>query len=104
MGSAGSDFNRAAPQNHGAVRRSSQYLARTPVSRRNQSDRPYSTGVLCIGRNAAPMALREENALQGIEPTSNNRGIAHENDSIEAPHGQLKQLIDTPPSLNELSE
>ena len=49
---------------------------------------------LALAANAAPMALREANALQGIEPTRNNRGIAHENDSIEAPHGQLKQLIE----------
>jgi hypothetical protein len=29
-----------------------------------------------------------------MEPTRNNRGIAHENGSIEAPHGHLKQAIE----------
>jgi transposase InsO family protein len=30
----------------------------------------------------------------GMEPTRNNRGIAHENGSIESPHGHLKQAIE----------
>jgi hypothetical protein len=30
----------------------------------------------------------------GIEPTRNNRGLAHENGSIESPHGHLKQAIE----------
>src|SRR3546814_1984432 len=29
----------------------------------------------------------------GMEPTRNNRGIAHENGSIESPHGHLKSAI-----------
>ena len=29
-----------------------------------------------------------------IEPTRNNRGVAHENGSIESPHGHLKQAIE----------
>src|SRR5712671_1426221 len=28
-----------------------------------------------------------------MEPTRNNRGVAHENGSIESPHGHLKQAI-----------
>src|SRR6516165_912363 len=30
----------------------------------------------------------------GMEPTRNNRGIAHENGSIESPHGHLKKSIE----------
>jgi transposase InsO family protein len=30
----------------------------------------------------------------GMEPTRNNRGIAHQNGSIESPHGHLKQAIE----------
>jgi transposase InsO family protein len=30
-------------------------------------------------------------AHYGMEPTRNNRGVAHENGSIESPHGHLKQ-------------
>jgi transposase InsO family protein len=29
-----------------------------------------------------------------MEPTRNNRGVAHENGSIESPHGHLKQAIE----------
>src|SRR5258708_13213113 len=29
-----------------------------------------------------------------MEPTRNNRGVAHENGSIESPHGLLKQAIE----------
>ncbi len=29
----------------------------------------------------------------GMEPTRNNRGVAHENGSIEAPHGHLKKAV-----------
>ena len=32
-------------------------------------------------------------AHYGMEPTRNNRGVAHENGSIESPHGHLKQAI-----------
>jgi hypothetical protein len=30
----------------------------------------------------------------GMEPTRNNRGVAHENGSIESPHGHLKRAVD----------
>ena len=30
----------------------------------------------------------------GMEPTRNNRCVAHENGSIESPHGHLKQAIE----------
>jgi hypothetical protein len=29
-----------------------------------------------------------------MEPTRNNRGLAHENGSIESPHGHLKRAIE----------
>jgi transposase InsO family protein len=32
-------------------------------------------------------------AHYGMEPTRNNRGVAHENGAIESPHGHLKQAI-----------
>ena len=32
-------------------------------------------------------------AHYGMEPTRNNRGVAHENGSIESPHGHLKSAI-----------
>jgi transposase InsO family protein len=33
-------------------------------------------------------------AHYGMEPTRNNRGVAHENGSIESPHGHLKEAIE----------
>lgn len=33
-------------------------------------------------------------AHYGMEPTRNNRGVAHENGSIESPHGHLKRAIE----------
>jgi hypothetical protein len=33
-------------------------------------------------------------AHYGMEPTRNNRGVAHENGSIEGPHGHLKQALE----------
>jgi len=33
-------------------------------------------------------------AHYGMEPTRNNRGVAHENGSIEAPHGHLKAALE----------
>jgi hypothetical protein len=32
-------------------------------------------------------------AHYGMEPTRNNRGVAHENGSIESPHGHLKKAV-----------
>jgi hypothetical protein len=32
-------------------------------------------------------------AHYGMEPTRNNRGVAHENGSIESPHGHLKSAV-----------
>ena len=29
-----------------------------------------------------------------MQPTRNNRGLAHENGSIESPHGHLKRAIE----------
>lgn len=33
-------------------------------------------------------------AHYGMRPTRNNRGVAHENGSIESPHGHMKQMVD----------
>jgi hypothetical protein len=38
-------------------------------------------------------------AHYGMEPTRNNRGVAHENGSIESSHGHLKQAIEDAPLL-----
>ena len=49
-----------------------------------------------IEREAAEDQTRRYEALcahYGMEPTRNNRGVAHENGSIEAPHGHLKASL-----------
>jgi transposase InsO family protein len=44
----------------------------------------------------ADLTSRYENlcAHYGMEPTRNNRGVAHENGAIESPHGHLKSAVD----------
>ena len=47
-----------------------------------------------LDRDAQEDLTRRYEALcahYGMEPTRNNRGVAHENGSIESPHGHLKQ-------------
>src|ERR1700738_5176345 len=50
-----------------------------------------------LDRDAREDLTRRYEALcahYGMEPTRNNRGVAHENGSIESPHGHLKQAIE----------
>src|SRR6202790_3096075 len=50
-----------------------------------------------LDRDAQEDLTRRYEALcahYGMEPTRNNRGVAHENGSIESPHGHLKQAIE----------
>src|SRR6202790_5092799 len=50
-----------------------------------------------LDRDARRATTRRYGALcahYGMEPTRNNRGVAHENGSIESPHGHLKQAIE----------
>jgi transposase InsO family protein len=49
-----------------------------------------------LDRDARQDLTRRYEALcahYGMEPTRNNPGLAHENGSIESPHGHLKQAI-----------
>ena len=49
-----------------------------------------------LDKDAAEDITRRYGALcehYGMEPTRNNRGVAHENGSIEGPHGHLKRAI-----------
>ena len=50
-----------------------------------------------LDRDAQEDQTRRYEALclhYGMEPTRNNRGVAHENGSIESPHGHLKQALE----------
>jgi transposase InsO family protein len=50
-----------------------------------------------LSRNAQEdLTQRYEELVRhyGMEPTRNNRGVAHENGSIESPHGHLKKTIE----------
>ena len=54
-----------------------------------------------LDRDAREDLTRRYDALclhYGMEPTRNNRGVAHENGSIESPHGHLKKVFYTVPS------
>jgi len=49
-----------------------------------------------LDKNAAADLTRRYDALcahYGMEPTRNNRGVAHENGSIESAHGHLKKAV-----------
>jgi transposase InsO family protein len=49
-----------------------------------------------LDRDARQDLTRRYDALcadYGMEPTRNNRGVAHENGSIESPHGHLKKAV-----------
>src|SRR6185437_15975907 len=49
-----------------------------------------------LAKDAREDLTRRYDALcadYGMEPTRNNRGVAHENGSIESPHGHLKKAV-----------
>jgi hypothetical protein len=69
-------------------------LGRAPLQHRSDS---LSAAFRNLDREAREDLTRRYATLcahYGMEPTRNNRGVAHENGSIESPHGHLKQAIE----------
>ena len=69
-------------------------LGRAPLQHRSDS---LSAAFRNLDDDAQEDQTRRYEALclhYGMEPTRNNRGVAHENGSIESPHGHLKQAIE----------
>ena len=69
-------------------------LGGVPLQHRSDS---LSAAFRNLDRDAQEDLTRRYEALcahYGMEPTRNNRGVAHENGSIESPHGHLKQAIE----------
>lgn len=68
-------------------------LGGVPLTHRSDS---LSAAFRNLDKDARADLTRRYDALcadYGMEPTRNNRGIAHENGSIESPHGHLKSAI-----------
>src|ERR1700674_2506935 len=68
-------------------------LGRAPLQHRSDS---LSAAFRNLDRDAREDLTRRYEALcahYGMEPTRNNRGVAHENGSIESPHGHLKKTV-----------
>ncbi len=69
-------------------------LGRAPLHHRSDS---LSAAFRNLDDNTRQDQTRRYEALcahYGMELTRNNRGVAHENGSIESPHGHLKQAIE----------
>jgi len=69
-------------------------LGRAPLQHRSDS---LSAAFRNLDDDTRQDQTRRYEALcahYGMEPTRNNRGVAHENGSIESPHGHLKQAIE----------
>jgi hypothetical protein len=69
-------------------------LGRAPLQHRSDS---LSAAFRNLDDDARKDQTRRYEALcahYGMEPTRNNRGVAHENGSIESPHGHLKQALE----------
>jgi len=69
-------------------------LGRAPLQHRSDS---LSAAFRNLDDDARQDQTRRYEALcahYGMEPTRNNRGVAHENGSIESPHGHLKKAIE----------
>ena len=69
-------------------------LGRAPLLHRSDS---LSAAFRNLDEDARQDQTRRYEALCAhyrMEPTRNNRGLAHENGSIESPHGHLKQAIE----------
>jgi hypothetical protein len=69
-------------------------LGRAPLQHRSDS---LSAAFRNLDEDARKDQTRRYEALCAhyrMEPTRNNRGLAHENGSIESPHGHLKQAIE----------
>jgi transposase InsO family protein len=68
-------------------------LGGSPLEHRSDS---LSAAFRNLGKDAREDLTRRYDALcadYGMEPTRNNRGVAHENGSIESPHGHLKKAV-----------
>src|SRR5471032_2941328 len=68
-------------------------LGGVPLEHRSDS---LSAAFRNLDRDAREDLTRRYDALcadYGMEPTRNNRGVAHENGSIESPHGHFKSAI-----------
>jgi transposase InsO family protein len=69
-------------------------LGRAPLQHRSDS---LSAAFRNLDADARQDQTRRYEALcahYGMAPTRNNRGLAHENGSIESPHGHLKQAVE----------
>lgn len=69
-------------------------LGRAPLQHRSDS---LSAAFRNLDADTRQDQTRRYEALcthYGMEPTRNNRGLAHENGSIESPHGHLKQAVE----------
>jgi len=69
-------------------------LGRAPLQHRSDS---LSAAFRNLDDDTKQDQTRRYEALcahYGMEPTRNNRGLAHENGSIESPHGHLKQAVE----------
>src|SRR5262249_22887067 len=69
-------------------------LGRTPLQHRSDS---LSAAFRNLDADTRQDQTRRYEALCAhyrMEPTRNNRGVAHENGSIESPHGHLKQAVE----------
>ena len=69
-------------------------LGKAPLQHRSDS---LSAAFRNLDDDTRQDQTRRYEALCGhynMEPTRNNRGVAHENGSIESPHGHLKQAIE----------
>jgi transposase InsO family protein len=68
-------------------------LGGSPLEHRSDS---LSAAFRNLDKDAREDLTRRYDALcahYGMEPTRNNRGVAHENGSIESPHGHLKKTV-----------
>ncbi len=68
-------------------------LGGSPLEHRSDS---LSAAFRNLTKDAREDLTRRYDALcahYGMEPTRNNRGVAHENGSIEGPHGHLKKAV-----------
>jgi transposase InsO family protein len=68
-------------------------LGGSPLEHRSDS---LSAAFRNLAKDAHEDLTRRYDALcahYGMEPTRNNRGVAHENGSIESPHGHLKKAV-----------
>lgn len=69
-------------------------LGGSPANHRSDS---LSAAFRNLDKDASTDLTRRYDALcqdYGMEPTRNNRGVAHENGSIESPHGHLKAQVE----------